>query len=151
MICSRFLQTALDRVRAAAVDALGVQVQADPASQAQSWLSGTGDLLFAGLRGQVPLAVRLGVLAHADISRLTDLGRSCRRGSVRRAWGTEMARLAGDIAQHASTAEGLAALQHGVLQPLELELLAGQVTFTSASDLVVYLRCRLSAAEERIL
>ncbi|HUC23034.1 MAG TPA: hypothetical protein VMA73_10040 [Streptosporangiaceae bacterium] len=37
-----------------------------------------------------------------------------------------MARLAGDIAQHAGTWQALAAFQRGVLQPLEL--LAGQVT-----------------------
>jgi hypothetical protein len=151
MLCSRFRRTVLGRVRAAVVDALGVTVQADPVGQAQSWLSGTGDLLFAGLRGQVPLAVRLGVLAHADISRLTDLGRHCRRGSVRRTWGTEMAGLAGDIAHHTGTAEALAVFQRDVLQPLELELLAGQVTLTSASDLIAYLRCRLPAAEARIL
>ena len=89
----------------AAGSALGVTVHADPAGEAQSWLSGTGDLLFAGLRGQVPLAVRLGVVAHADIGRLQELGRYCRRGSVRRAWGTDLARMAGDIVQQAGTAE----------------------------------------------
>ena len=62
-----------------------------------------------------------------------------------------MARLAGDIAQHTGTPEALAAFQHGVLQPLELELLAGHVMFTSASDLITHLRCSLSTAEERIL
>jgi hypothetical protein len=58
-----------------------------------------------------------------------------------------MARLAGDIAQHAGTADALAALQHDVLQPLELELLAGQVTFTTTSDLIAYLRRRLRIPE----
>lgn len=138
-------QAWLERVRAAVGSALGVTVHADPAGQAQSWLAGTGDLLFAALGEQVPLAVRLGVLAHADIGRLTDLGRHCQRGSVRRAWGTAMASMAGEIAQQAGTAEALAAFQRDVLQPLELELLAGQVTFTGTSDLIAYLRCRLSA------
>jgi hypothetical protein len=140
-----YRRTWLDRVRAGVRGALGTTVQADPAGQAQSWLTGTGDLLFVALGEQVPLAVRLGVLAHADISRLTDLGRYCRRGTVRRAWGTAMARLAGDIAQQASTAEALAAFQRDVLQPLELELLAGHVTFTGSSDLIAYLRCCLPA------
>jgi hypothetical protein len=147
MASSRFLRIAMDRARAAAVAVLGVEVQADPAGRAQSWLSGTGDLLSAGLTGRVPLAVRLGVLANADISRLTDLGRHCRRGSVRRSWGTEMARLTGDIAQHTGTAEALAAFQRRVVQPLELELLAGRVTFASTSDLIAYLRWHLSAVE----
>jgi hypothetical protein len=142
--CSRARQPWLDRVRAGVDSALGVTVQADPVGQAQSWLSGTGDLLFASLGGQVPLAVRLGVLAHADFKRLTDLGRHCQRGSVRRAWGTAMAMMAGDIAQQAGTAEALAALQRDVLQPLELELLAGQVRFTATSDLIAYLGYRLS-------
>lgn len=151
MIYSGFRRAALERMCATVVGALGVPVQADPASQAESWLTGTGDLLYAGRRGQVPLTVRLGVLAHADISRLTKLGRLCRRGSVRRTWGTEVAALAGDIAQHASTPERLAAFQRGVLQPLELELLAGHVTISSASDLVVFVRRRMSPAEECIL
>jgi hypothetical protein len=143
MAYSKFRQAGLDRVRAAVTGAIGLTVLADPASQAQSWLGGTGDLLFAGSCGRVPLAVRLGVLAHADISRLTHLGRSCQRGSVRRSWGTGMARLAGDIARQAGTAEALAALQRRLLQPLELDVLGGQVTFTSAADLIAYLRCRL--------
>jgi hypothetical protein len=147
--CSIFRQTWLDRLRAAKGSAVGVTVHADPAGQAESWLNGTGDLLFAGLGEQVPLAVQLGVLAHADIGRLADLGRHCRGGSVRRAWGTPMAGMAGDIAQHAGTAEALAELQRDVLQPLELELLAGRVSFTASSDLIAYLRCRLSASEFR--
>jgi hypothetical protein len=139
--------TWLGTVRAALDRALGVTVRADPASQAHSWLTGTGDLLFAAERGQVPLSVRLGVLAHGDIRRLADLGRNCRRGSVRRAWGTEMARLAGEIAEQAGTAEALAAVQHTVLVPLELDSLAGHNAFTSAGDLIAYLRSRLSASE----
>jgi hypothetical protein len=145
-VCSPGRQPWLDRVRAAVDGALGVTVHADPVGQAQSWLGGTGDLLFASLGGQVPLAVRLGVLAHADIARLTDLGRHCQRGSVRRAWGTAMATMAGDIVRQAGTAEALAALQHDVLQPLELELLAGHASFTGTSDLIAYLRRRLQAA-----
>lgn len=60
-----------------------------------------------------------------------------------------MARIAGEIAEQASTADALAALQHDVLQPLELELLAGQVTFTTTSDLIAYLRRRLRTPEFR--
>lgn len=147
MVWSIAQQTWLDRARASVGRALGVTVQPDPASQAESWLSGTGDLAFAALRGQVSLTVRLEVLAHADINRLAELGRNCRRGSVRRTWGTEMARLAGDIAERAGTAEALVAIQRGVLLPLELKLLAGQVTCAGASDLIAYLRCRLPTSE----
>jgi hypothetical protein len=145
MACFGLRRIELDRVRVAVAGAIGVPVQADPASQAQSWLNGTGDLVFIGQRGLVPLAVRLGVLAHADMSRLTELGRNRGRGSVRRTWGTEMAGLAGDIAQHAGAAEALAAFQRDILLPLELELLAGHVTFDSSGDLIAYVRDRLSA------
>ena len=75
---------------------LGAPASAGPAGQAGDWLQGNGDLLIAGMGGQVPVAVQLGVLAHADLNRLADLGRNRRLGSVRRTWGTQMARLAGE-------------------------------------------------------
>lgn len=137
----------LDRVHAGIGRALGVTLDTDPASQAERWLTGTGDLTFVAMRGQVPLSVRVGVLAHADISRLAGLGRSCRRGAVRRTWGTDMARLAGDIADQAGSPEALAAFQRGVLLPLELNLLAGHATCSTASDLVAYLRRCLATSE----
>ena len=71
---------------------LGAPATAEPAARAEDWLRGRADLLIAGMGGQVPLVVQIGVLAHADLGRLADLGRNSRRGSVRRAWGTEMAR-----------------------------------------------------------
>ena len=64
---------------------LGAPASAEPAGQAGDWLQGNGDLLIAGMGGQVPVAVQLGVLAHADLNRLADLGRGRRLGSVRRA------------------------------------------------------------------
>lgn len=135
-------QIMLGRVRAGVRGALGVPVLTDPAGQAQSWLTGTGDLAFVAQRGPIPVAVRLGVLAHADLGRLSDLGRNCRRASVRRLWGTEMAAFAGHIARQAGTAEALATYQRDVLQPLELELLAGHVTVTSTGDLIALIRDR---------
>jgi hypothetical protein len=128
----------------AARRARGVTVRADPAGQSEDWLSGRGDMLIAALGDRVPLAIQLSVLAHADIGRLQDLGRHRRLGSVRRAWGTEMARLAGDIARHAGTPDALAGLQRDVLIPLELELLAGRAAFPAAADAVGYLRARLA-------
>src|SRR5215472_4746239 len=74
---------------------LGVPASADPGAQAGDWLEGRGDLLIAGMGGRVPVAVQLGVLAHADLGRLADLGSNRRVGSVRRAWGTQMAGLGG--------------------------------------------------------
>jgi hypothetical protein len=94
---------------------LGAPATAEPAARAEDWLRGRADLLIAGMGGQVPVVVQLGVLAHADLGRLADLGRNSRRGSVRRAWGTEMARLA----VLAATPERLAALQRNLLMPLE--------------------------------
>ncbi len=70
---------------------LGAPATAEPAAQAEDWLRGRADLLIAGMGGQVPVVVQLGVLAHADLDRLADLGHNSRLGSVRRAWGTEMA------------------------------------------------------------
>jgi hypothetical protein len=144
---SRCRPAALDRFRVSVTSTFGIPVNADPASQAQSWLSGTGDLLCAGVSGRVPLTARLGVLAHADLRRLIDLGRNCRRGSIRRAWGTEMARLAGDIARQAGSAEALLALQRSLLQPLELDLLAGHTGLTSARELITHVRRHLQIAE----
>jgi hypothetical protein len=93
--------------------------------------------------GQVPVVVQLGVLAHADLDRLADLGRNSWLGSVRRAWGTEMARLAGDLADLAGTPARLAALQRDLLVPLELEALAGRAGFSTRADAISYLRSRL--------
>jgi hypothetical protein len=67
---------------------LGAPVKAEPAARTEDWLLGRADLLIAGMGGQVPVAVQLGVLAHADLGRLADLGRNSRLGSVRSAWGT---------------------------------------------------------------
>jgi len=122
---------------------LGVLASAEPAGQARDWLQGRGDLLIAGMGGQVPVAVQLGVLAHADLNRLADLGRNRRRGSVRRAWGTQMARLAGDLADFAATPQRLAALQRDLLVPLELMALGGSAEFTTRAGAVSYLRSRL--------
>jgi hypothetical protein len=58
-----------------------------------------------------------------------------------------MARLAGEIAAQAGTAEALAAVQRRVLLPLELDSLAGHDAFTCANDLIAYLSCRLPASE----
>ena len=108
---------------------LGAPASAEPAGQAGDWLQGNGDLLIAGMGGRVPVAVQLGVLAHADLSRLADLGHSRRLGSVRRAWGTQMARLA--------------ALQRDLLVPLELKALGGNAEFSTRAGAISYLRSRL--------
>lgn len=131
------------RLRFRHTQQLGVLASAEPAGQARDWLQGRGDLLIAGMGGQVPVAVQLGVLAHADLSRLADLGRDRRLGSVRRAWGTQMARLAGDLADFAATPQRLAALQRDLLVPLELMALGGSAEFTTRAGAVSYLRSRL--------
>src|SRR5271157_5953421 len=87
---------------------------------AEAWLRGQGDLLPAAMGRRVPLIVQLGVLAHADITRLEALGRAARHASVRRAWGTDMARLAGDVARTAGTPARLEEIQRSILVPLEL-------------------------------
>lgn len=112
--------------------------------RAEDWLRGRADLLIAAMGGQVPIVVQLGVLAHADLDRLADLGHNSGLGSVRRAWGTEMARLAGDLAGLAATPERLAALQRDLLVPLELEALAGRGGFSARADAISYLRSQLS-------
>ena len=122
---------------------LGAPASAEPAGQAGDWLQGNGDLLIAGMGGQVPVAVQLGVLAHADLNRLADLGRGRRLGSVRRAWGTQMARLAGDLADFAATPQRLAALQRDLLVPLELKALGGNAEFSTRADAISYLRSHL--------
>jgi hypothetical protein len=123
---------------------LGEPVEAEPAARAADWLGGRADLLIAAMGRQVPVVVQLGVLAHADLDRLADLGHHSGLGSVRRAWGTEMARLAGDLAHLAATPERLAALQRDLLVPLELEALAGRARFPARADAVSYLRSQLS-------
>jgi hypothetical protein len=83
------------RFRAWLTQHLGAPATADPAERAEDWLRGRADMLIARMGRQVPAVVQLDVLPHADLGRLADLGRNSRLGSVRRAWGTEMARLAG--------------------------------------------------------
>jgi len=122
---------------------LGAPATGEPAARAEDWLRGRADLLIAGMGGQVPVAVQLGVLAHADLGRLADLGQNSRLGSVRRAWGTEMARLAGDLASLAASPERLAALQRDVLIPLELQGLAGRAEFSTRAGVISYLRSQL--------
>src|SRR5215471_6951347 len=102
---------------------LGAPANAEPAAQAEDWLRGRADLLIAGMGGQVPVVAQLSVLAHADLGRLADLGQNSRLGAVRRAWGTDMARLTGELAVQAATSDRLATLQRDVLVPLELEVL----------------------------
>jgi len=128
---------------------LGAPAGAEPARQAGDWLQGQGDLLIAGMGGQVPVAVQLGVLAHADLGRLADLGRSRRLGSVRRAWGTQMARLAGDLADFAATPQRLAALQRELLVPLELMALGGRAEVSTRAGAIGYLRSRLPLPDPR--
>jgi hypothetical protein len=106
-------------------------------------LRGEGDLVTAGMGRSVPVGVQLGVLAHADLDRLRTLGLYCQRGSVRRAWGTDMARLAGDLADAAGTRQGLDRIQNEVLVPLELDVLAGRWVVTGRHDLISYLRDHL--------
>ena len=122
---------------------LGVPASADPAAQAGDWLEGRGDLLIAGMGGRVPVAVQLGVLAHADLGRLADLGSNRRVGSVRKAWGTQMAGLAGDLADFAATPQRLAALQRDLLVPLELKALGGHAELSTRAGAISYLRSQL--------
>ena len=131
------------RLRFRRTQHLGTPAGVGVAGQAEDWLRGHGDLLIAGKGGQVPVAVQLGVLAHADLNRLADLGRRRRLGSVRRAWGTQMARLAGDLADFAATPQRLAALQRDLLVPLELQALGGSAELSTRAGAVSYLRSRL--------
>jgi hypothetical protein len=122
---------------------LGVPASAGPSGRAEDWLQGNGDLLTAGLGGQVPVVVQLGVLAHADLDRLADLGGHRRLGSVRRAWGAEMAGLAGDLAELAATPQRLAALQRDLLVPVELMALGGRAELSTRAGAISYLRSHL--------
>jgi hypothetical protein len=122
---------------------LGTPASAEPAGQAGDWLRGNGDLLIAGMGRPVPVTVQLGVLAHADLSRLAGLGHNRRLGSVRRAWGTQMARLAGDLADFAATPQRRATLQRDLLVPLELMALGGRAEFSTRASAISYLRGRL--------
>jgi hypothetical protein len=128
---------------------LGAPTNAEPAAQAEDWLRGRADLLVAGMGGQVPAVVQLGVLAHADLGRLADRGRNSRRGSVRRAWGTEMARLAGDLAVLAATPDRLAALQRDLLVPIELQALAGRAELSTRAGAISHLRNQLPSPARR--
>lgn len=131
------------RFRARLTRHLGAPVTAEPATRAEDWLLGRADLLIAGMGGQVPVAVQLGVLAHADLGRLADLGRHSRLGSVRRAWGTQPARQAGDLAALAATPERLTALQRDLLVPLELEALAGHAGLSTLAGAISRLQNQL--------
>jgi len=108
-----------------------------------AWLRGEADMVIAAMGRRVPLVVQLGVLAHATLDRLQDLGRYGRRGSVRRAWGTEMAQLAGDIARLCRSQNELNRLQADVLVPLELDVAAGRREFACREEAVAYLRGRI--------
>jgi hypothetical protein len=109
-------------------------------NEAAALLRGEADLVLAGLGRPVPVPVKLGVLAHADLERLSALGRYRRRGSVRRTWGTLMASVAGELALSCRTPLALANLQAQILVPLELEVLAGRRYFGSDEDLAGYVR-----------
>jgi hypothetical protein len=85
---------------------LGAQATAEPAAGPRTGSGGGRICSLPGWAGYVPAVVQLGVLARADLGRLADLGRNSWRGSVRRAWGTEMARLADDLAGLAATPSG---------------------------------------------
>jgi hypothetical protein len=122
---------------------LGVPASEGPSGRAGDWLQGNGDLLIAGLGGQVPAVVQLGVLAHADLHRLAGLGSHRRLGSVRRAWGAEMARLAGDLAEFAATPQRLAALQRDLLVPIELMALGGRAELSTRAGVISYVRSHL--------
>jgi hypothetical protein len=114
---------------------------ASPAlDEATAWLRGEGDLLTAGMGRPVPVVVQIGVLAHADLERLANLGRYCRRGSVRRAWGTPLAALAGELAGSCKSPEDLRNLQAQLLIPLEDEVLAGRRCFANREQLISHLR-----------
>ncbi len=106
---------------------------------AAAWLRGDGDMIIAAMGRVVPIAVQIGVLAHADLGRLSALGRYCRRGSVRRTWGSDMAKLAGQLGRFAGSPEQLRSIQVAILVPLELDVLAGRRDFASRNDLIEYL------------
>jgi hypothetical protein len=108
--------------------------------EATAWLRGEGDLLTAATGRPLSVPVQIGVLAHASLERLGDLGRYSQRGSVRRSWGTEMARLAGEVARLGQSAEGLRRLQAEHLVPLELDVLAGRRSFASRGELAAHVR-----------
>src|SRR5258708_22253717 len=62
------------RLRFRLAQHLGVLAEAEPAGQAEDWPGGRADLLIAGMGGQGPVVVQLGVLAHADLDPLGGLG-----------------------------------------------------------------------------
>jgi len=115
------------------------------AAGAEAWLTGLGDLAYAGRGLSVPAPVQIGVLAHGDLARLRDLGRLAGRGSVQRAWGRDMARLAGEVAARTGTPGRLADLQRRMLVPLELDVLARRREATTRSDAVRVVRQALDA------
>jgi hypothetical protein len=49
------------RLRFRLAQHLGAPATAEPAAQAEDWLRGRADLLIAGMGGQVPVVVQLGV------------------------------------------------------------------------------------------
>jgi hypothetical protein len=130
------------RVKSAHLSKDGQRVKVTSAlatNEAVAWLRGEGDLLTAGMGRTVPVTVQVGVLAHASLNRLSALGRYSSRGSIRRTWGSDMARLAGELARFAASPAQLRHIQADILVPLELDLLAGRRRFTSRSDLIEYL------------
>ncbi|HXQ90929.1 MAG TPA: hypothetical protein VN768_05165 [Acidimicrobiales bacterium] len=113
------------------------------ADEATALLRGESDLVMAAMGRRVPLTVQLGVLAHGELTRLVNLGRYHRRGSVRRAWGADMAQLAGDLARHCRSPEGLRQLQADFLIPLELDVLGRRRRFSCASELIGHVRAHV--------
>lgn len=126
-----------------------VRADTGVADQAEALLRGDGDLVIAALGRRVPVVVQLSVLAHAELDRLANLGRYCRRGSIRRAWGTEMAQLAGDLARYCRSPESLRRLQAEILVPLELDVLSQRRAFACREDLVAHVREAIPLAIER--
>lgn len=119
----------------------------DLAGGVESWLRGRGDFVYAAFRRRVPVEVQLGVLAHADLERLAALGRLARRGSIRRTWGTGVARAAGELARAARTREELRRIQVGHLIPAELDVLSGKRRLTDRGQLILFVQRVIDAPD----
>ena len=105
---------------------LGAPASAEPAGQAGDWLQGNGDLLIAGMRGQVrspsssaswPTPTSTGWPVWAEAA-----GSDPCAGHGEHRWPG----FAGDLADFAATPQRLAALQRDLLVPLELKALGGR-------------------------